>query len=50
MNEIVLDDESWAQMMEDRPGDLLRAAREQRGMTIAEVLRLHAWPNANLKP
>lgn len=37
MNEIVLDDESWTQMMEDRPGDLLRAAREQRGMTIAEV-------------
>lgn len=37
MNEIVLDGESWAQIMQDRPGDLLRAAREQRGMSIADV-------------
>lgn len=37
MNEIVLDSESWVQMTQGRPGDLLRTAREQRGMSIADV-------------
>ena len=37
MNEIVLDSQGWAEMTQDRPGDMLRLAREQRGMTIADV-------------
>ncbi|MDQ4420462.1 helix-turn-helix domain-containing protein [Sphingobium sp. DEHP117] len=37
MNDIVLDFERAAGMIPDRPGDILRAAREERGMTIAQV-------------
>lgn len=32
-----MDFERAAEMMPDRPGDILRAAREERGMTIAQV-------------
>lgn len=37
MNDIVLDFERAAEMIPDRPGDILRAAREERGMTLAQV-------------
>lgn len=37
VNDIVLGFERAAEMIPDRPGDILRAAREARGMTLAQV-------------
>lgn len=37
MNDIVLDFERAAEMIPDRPGDILRAAREERGLTLAQI-------------
>tara|TARA_B110001454_G_scaffold192814_1_gene193345 strand:- start:1973 stop:2944 length:972 start_codon:yes stop_codon:yes gene_type:complete len=37
VNDIVLDFERSAEMIPDRPGDILRAAREERGLSIAQI-------------
>lgn len=37
MDDIVLEQERTFDMTDERPGDMLRSAREQRGMTLAEV-------------